>query len=122
MERSGLETGTVIETNGTMAKVRINKSKSCKECGKAQAGICGKSGEGMIMKNVTYADDARQALLRGVNRLASAVKITLGPKGRNVVIEKKFGSPLSTKDGVTVATEMSTAHATGMSAGMGDGY
>lgn len=50
MERSGLETGTVIETNGTMAKVRINKSKSCKECGKAQAGICGKSGEGMIMK------------------------------------------------------------------------
>jgi len=50
MELSGLETGTVIETNGTMAKVRINKSKSCKECGKAQAGICGKSGEGMIMK------------------------------------------------------------------------
>ena len=50
MELSGLETGTVIETNGTKAKVRINKSKSCKECGKAQAGICGKSGEGMIME------------------------------------------------------------------------
>jgi len=50
MELSGLETGTVIETSGTKAKVRINKSKSCKECGKAQAGICGKSGEGMIME------------------------------------------------------------------------
>jgi len=50
MELSGLETGTVITTNGTHAKVRIDKSKSCKECGKAQAGICGKSGEGMIME------------------------------------------------------------------------
>jgi hypothetical protein len=50
MERSGLETATVIKTNGTMAKLRIDKSKSCKECGKAQAGICGKSGEGMIME------------------------------------------------------------------------
>jgi sigma-E factor negative regulatory protein RseC len=50
MELSGLETGTVIEIFGTKAKVRIDKSKSCKECGKAQAGICGKSGAGMIME------------------------------------------------------------------------
>jgi len=60
----------------------------------------------MAAKNITYADDARQAMLRGVNRLADAVKITLGPKGRNVVLEKKFGSPLSTKDGVSVAKEI----------------
>ena len=60
----------------------------------------------MAAKNITYAEDARQAMLRGVNRLADAVKITLGPKGRNVVLEKKFGSPLSTKDGVSVAKEI----------------
>ena len=60
----------------------------------------------MAAKNITYAEDARQAMLRGVNRLANAVKITLGPKGRNVVLEKKFGSPLSTKDGVSVAKEI----------------
>jgi len=50
MELSGLETGTVIELYGVKAKVRIDKSSACKECGKAQAGICGKSGEGMIME------------------------------------------------------------------------
>jgi chaperonin GroEL len=60
----------------------------------------------MAAKNITYSDDARQALLKGVNRLADAVKITLGPKGRNVVLEKKFGSPVSTKDGVSVAKEV----------------
>jgi chaperonin GroEL len=60
----------------------------------------------MTRKTITYDDNARQALLRGVNRLADAVKITLGPKGRNVVLEKKFGAPLSTKDGVTVAKEI----------------
>jgi len=60
----------------------------------------------MAAKNISYAEDARQAMLRGVNRLADAVKITLGPKGRNVVVEKKFGSPLSTKDGVSVAKEI----------------
>ncbi len=60
----------------------------------------------MAAKNITYAEDARQAMLRGVNKLADAVKITLGPKGRNVVLEKKFGSPLSTKDGVSVAKEI----------------
>ena len=60
----------------------------------------------MSAKNISYAEDARQAMLRGVNRLADAVKITLGPKGRNVVLEKKFGSPLSTKDGVSVAKEI----------------
>jgi chaperonin GroEL len=60
----------------------------------------------MAAKNVTYSEDCRQALLRGVNKLADAVKVTLGPRGRNVVIEKKFGSPLSTKDGVTVAKEL----------------
>jgi len=60
----------------------------------------------MAAKNIAYSEDARQALLRGVNKLADAVKITLGPKGRNVVLEKKFGSPLSTKDGVSVAKEI----------------
>jgi chaperonin GroEL len=60
----------------------------------------------MAAKNVTYSDDCRQSLLTGVNKLANAVKTTLGPRGRNVVIEKKFGAPLSTKDGVTVAKEL----------------
>jgi chaperonin GroEL len=60
----------------------------------------------MAAKTIAYAEDARHAMLRGVNKLADAVKITLGPKGRNVVLEKKFGSPLSTKDGVSVAKEI----------------
>ena len=60
----------------------------------------------MAAKEVTHGEDARRALLRGVNLLADAVKITLGPKGRNVVLEKKFGSPVVTKDGVTVAKEI----------------
>ncbi len=60
----------------------------------------------MAAKTICYAEDARHAMLRGVNKLADAVKITLGPKGRNVVLEKKFGSPLSTKDGVSVAKEI----------------
>jgi chaperonin GroEL len=59
-----------------------------------------------MAKTITYAEEARQGLLRGVNKLADAVKITLGPKGRNVVLDKKFGSPLSTKDGVSVAKEI----------------
>jgi len=63
----------------------------------------------MAAKNITYGEDARQSILRGVNKLADAVKVTLGPKGRNVVIEKKFGSPLITKDGVTVAKEIELA-------------
>ena len=58
-----------------------------------------------MAKRITYSEDARQAILRGVNKLADAVKVTLGPRGRNVVIEKKFGSPTITKDGVTVAKE-----------------
>ncbi|MGB5400968.1 MAG: chaperonin GroEL [Thermoanaerobaculia bacterium] len=60
----------------------------------------------MAAKQITYAEEARGAMLKGVNKLADAVKVTLGPKGRNVVIEKKFGSPTSTKDGVTVAKEI----------------
>src|SRR5258705_13711969 len=60
----------------------------------------------MPAKDIIYAEDCRQAILRGVNKLAEAVKVTLGPKGRNVVLEKKFGSPTSTKDGVTVAKEI----------------
>ena len=63
----------------------------------------------MAAKDITYAEDARQAMLRGVNKLADSVRITLGPKGRNVVLEKKFGSPLSTKDGVSVAKEIELA-------------
>src|SRR5213595_2047282 len=59
-----------------------------------------------MAKQITYGDESRQAILRGVNMLADAVKITLGPKGRNVVLDKKFGSPTITKDGVTVAKEI----------------
>src|SRR5436189_6114125 len=60
----------------------------------------------MAGKQIVYKEDARRALMRGVNQLADAVKVTLGPKGRNVVIDKKFGSPTITKDGVTVAKEI----------------
>ncbi len=60
----------------------------------------------MAAKQVVYSENARQAILRGVNQLADAVKVTLGPKGRNVVLEKKFGGPTITKDGVTVAKEI----------------
>ena len=59
-----------------------------------------------MAKQILHGEDSRQAILRGVNHLANAVKVTLGPKGRNVVIEKKFGSPTITKDGVTVAKEV----------------
>lgn len=59
-----------------------------------------------MSKELRFSDDARSAILRGVNTLANAVKVTLGPKGRNVVIEKSFGAPLITKDGVTVAKEI----------------
>ena len=60
----------------------------------------------MAAKEIHYSDDARQQLLKGVNALANAVKVTLGPKGRNVVLEKSFGSPTVTKDGVSVAKEI----------------
>ena len=54
----------------------------------------------MAAKELIYREDARNAMLRGVNALANTVKVTLGPKGRNVVLNRKFGSPLVTKDGV----------------------
>ncbi|MGH9633127.1 MAG: chaperonin GroEL [Bryobacteraceae bacterium] len=60
----------------------------------------------MPAKQIVYSENSRQAILRGVNQLADAVKVTLGPKGRNVVLEKKFGGPTITKDGVTVAKEI----------------
>jgi chaperonin GroEL len=59
-----------------------------------------------MAKQIVYSEASRQAILRGVNQLADAVKVTLGPKGRNVVLEKKFGGPTITKDGVTVAKEV----------------
>src|SRR5450755_114435 len=59
-----------------------------------------------MAKDIIFDTRAREAILRGVNTLADAVKVTLGPKGRNVVIEKSFGSPTITKDGVTVAKEI----------------
>ncbi len=59
-----------------------------------------------MAKQIVYGEQSRQAILRGVNQLADAVKVTLGPKGRNVVIDRKFGSPTITKDGVTVAKEI----------------
>src|SRR6059058_2618969 len=60
----------------------------------------------MAAKEVKFSSDAREKMLRGVETLANAVKVTLGPKGRNVVIEKSFGAPRITKDGVTVAKEI----------------
>jgi chaperonin GroEL len=59
-----------------------------------------------MAKQIVYGEESRQAILRGVNQLANAVKVTLGPKGRNVVLDKKYGSPTITKDGVTVAKEI----------------
>ena len=59
-----------------------------------------------MAKQIIYHDEARQGILKGVNQLTTAVRVTLGPKGRNVVLEKKFGSPVMTKDGVTVAKEI----------------
>ena len=60
----------------------------------------------MAGKELKYGTKARESILKGVNTLADAVKVTLGPKGRNVLIEKSFGSPTITKDGVTVAKEI----------------
>src|SRR6188474_844330 len=59
-----------------------------------------------MAKDIIYGDASRQAILRGINGLANAVKVTLGPKGRNVIIGKAYGSPMITKDGVTVAKEI----------------
>src|SRR5229473_774778 len=59
-----------------------------------------------MAKQIVTGENSRQAILRGINILANAVKITLGPRGRNAVIEKKFGAPVITKDGVTVAKEI----------------
>ena len=60
----------------------------------------------MAAKHVVFGDDARHKIVRGVNVLADAVKVTLGPKGRNVVLERSFGAPTVTKDGVSVAKEI----------------
>ena len=59
-----------------------------------------------MANQITYGDASRQAILRGVNSLANAVKVTLGPRGRNVILDKAYGSPTITKDGVTVAKEI----------------
>ena len=59
-----------------------------------------------MAKEILYSEDARKALLAGIDKLSDTVKITLGPKGRNVVLDKKFGGPLITNDGVTIAKEI----------------
>ena len=59
-----------------------------------------------MAKQIVYGEESRQAILRGVNQLANAVKVTLGPKGRNVVLDKKFGAPTITNDGVSIAREI----------------
>ncbi|WP_293706025.1 TCP-1/cpn60 chaperonin family protein, partial [Stenotrophomonas sp. UBA7606] len=63
----------------------------------------------MAAKDIRFGEDARSRMVRGVNVLANAVKATLGPKGRNVVLEKSFGAPTITKDGVSVAKEIELA-------------
>src|ERR1700744_4958541 len=70
------------------------------------SGNPGLHGAFKMAKQILHGEESRQAILRGVNHLANAVKVTLGPKGRNVVLEKKFGGPTITKDGVTVAKEV----------------
>src|SRR5207253_4831573 len=60
----------------------------------------------VMAKQIVYGDSSRQGILRGINSLANAVRVTLGPKGRNVILDRKFGSPTITKDGVTVAKEI----------------
>jgi chaperonin GroEL len=60
----------------------------------------------MMANQITYGDSSRQSILRGINRLTDAVKVTLGPKGRNVILDRQSGSPTITKDGVTVAREI----------------
>ena len=70
-----------------------------------------------MAKNITFDIESRDALKRGVDALANAVKVTLGPKGRNVVIGKSFGGPSITKDGVTVAKEIELEDQSGMSFG-----
>jgi len=60
----------------------------------------------MTGKQLVFSEDARNAIMRGVNALADTVKVTLGPRGRNVLLSKKYGSPIVTKDGVTVAKEI----------------
>lgn len=62
-----------------------------------------------MSKNIEYSSEARKGLLNGVDKLANAVKVTLGPKGRNVILDKKFGAPTVTKDGVSVAKEIELA-------------
>ena len=64
----------------------------------------------MAAKDVKFGESARVKLLKGVNTLADAVKVTLGPKGRNVILDKSFGAPTVTKDGVSVAKELSLIH------------
>ena len=59
-----------------------------------------------MAKQILFGEEARRALERGVNQLADTVKVTLGPKGRNVVLDKKYGAPLITNDGVTIAKEI----------------
>ena len=59
-----------------------------------------------MAKELTYSEDARKKLLAGVDKLANTVKITLGPKGRNVLLDKQYGAPLITNDGVTIAKEI----------------
>ena len=63
-----------------------------------------------MAKNIIFNTEAREQLRQGVNALADAVKVTLGPKGRNVIIDKKFGAPHITKDGVSVAKEWIASH------------
>ena len=64
-----------------------------------------------MSKQIVYGDDSRQGILRGVDSLANAVKVTLGPRGRNVILDRKFGAPTITKDGVTVAKEIDLQNA-----------
>src|SRR5678816_4201532 len=84
--------------------------RNTSSCEKTKSWRSSKQAEGkrdqLMAKQIVYGDASRQGILRGVDSLANAVRVTLGPRGRNVILDKKFGSPTITKDGVTVAKEI----------------
>src|SRR5258708_2359922 len=89
------------------AEIVHESKRTCQRGPAPEPGLCTTKGDGwMGAKQLSYSDDARQKLLAGVSKLARAVRATLGPRGRNAVIDKGWGSPNVTKDGVTVAEEI----------------
>ena len=101
--------GDLILFGNTRARTSSSMARSYSSCEKPTCGRhrdAGHERKQLMAKDIVYGDDSRQGILRGVNSLANAVKVTLGPRGRNVILSRGFGSPTITKDGVTVAKEI----------------